>query len=130
MKTALTVDGVAYPGIHVSSLKRSFSVLDGPNAGRVMSYDMVRDVGGTFYNYSMTIDPDGSDPAEYDRFYEVISAPVDCHTIEVPYAQGTLAFKAYVANGEDELVGAYDGGNIWDSLSVSFVAMSPQRRPS
>lgn len=129
MKTPLKVDGVAYPRLHVASLKRSFSVLDGPNAGRVMSYDMVRDVGGTFYNYSMTFDPDLSDPAEYDAFYEVISAPVDYHIIEVPYAQGTMVFKAYVSNGEDELLETYKSVNGWVNLSVNFVAMSPQRRP-
>lgn len=129
MRKPLKVDGVEYPGIHVSSLKRSFSVLDGENAGRVMTYDMVRDVGGTFYNYSMTIDPDLSDLAEYDAFYEVISAPVDSHMIEVPYAQGTLVFKAYVSNGEDELLLGHVQYNEWVNLSVNFVAMSPQRRP-
>lgn len=130
MKTPLKLDGVAYPHLHVSTLKRSFSVLDGPNAGRVMSYDMVRDVGGTFYNYSLTFDPDLSAPAEYDAFYEAISAPVDYHMLEVPYAQGTMTFKAYVSNGEDELTGMFDGLNAWDNLSVNFVAMSPQRRPA
>ena len=79
MKTPINLDGVAYPKLHVASLKRSFSVIDGPNAGRVMNFDMVRDVGGTFYNYSLSFDPDMSDPDEYDRFYEIISAPVDFH---------------------------------------------------
>ena len=120
---------MAYPNLHIASLKRSFSVLDGPNAGRVMSYDMVRDVGGTFYNYSLTFDQDLSAPAEYDAFYEVISAPVDYHMIEVPYAQGTMTFKAYVSNGEDELLMLHKNVNAWDNLSVNFVAMSPQRRP-
>lgn len=129
MKTTLKVDGVAYPHLHVASLKRSFSVLDGPNAGRVLSYDMVRDVGGTFYNYALTFDPYLSDPAEYDRFYEVISAPVDYHMIEVPYGQRTMTFKAYVSNGEDELLMLHENVNAWDGLSVNFVAMSPQRRP-
>lgn len=129
MKTPLKVDGVAYPHLHVSSLKRSFSVLDGPNVGRVMSYDMVRDVGGTFYNYSLSFDPYLSDPAEYDAFYEVISAPVDCHMIEVPYGQGTMSFKAYVTNGEDDLLMLEENINAWDNLSINFIAMSPQRRP-
>lgn len=129
-KSIFRVDGIGYPGLHVVSLKRSFSVLDGENAGRVMSFDMVRDVGGTFYNYSMEFDPDQSSPEEYDAFYEVISAPVDCHTIEVPYAQGTMIFRAYVTNGEDELFDAVGGVNRWDNLTCNFIAMSPQRRPS
>lgn len=130
MKTPIKVDGVAYPKLHVTSLKRSFSVMDGPNAGRVMNYDMVRDVGGTFYNYSLSFDPDLSDREEYDTFYEVISAPVDSHMIEVPYGQGVMAFKAYVSNGEDELLTLYDAAGNWGNLSINFVAMSPQRRPA
>lgn len=129
MRKPLIVDGVSYPHIHVASLKRSFSVLDGENAGRVMTGDMVRDIIGTYYNYSMEIDPDGIDLAEYDAFYEVMSSPVDYHIIEVPYAQGTLVFKAYVANGEDDLLLGHVQYNEWINLSVNFVAMSPQRRP-
>ena len=130
MKTPIKLDGVAYPKLHVASLKRSFSVIDGPNAGRVMNFDMVRDVGGTFYNYSLSFDPDMSDPDEYDRFYEIISAPVDFHMIEVPYGQSVMTFKAYVSSGEDDLLTLYDVDNEWGNLSINFVAMSPQRRPS
>lgn len=129
MKIPLKLDGVAYPNIHVTSLKRSFSVLDGDNAGRVMTGDMVRDIIGTYYNYSMEIEPDGSALAEYDSFYEKISAPVDYHILEVPYAQGVMEFKAYVSNGDDNLYSLYNTGNAWKGLSINFVAMSPQRRP-
>ena len=37
MTSVLTLDGTAYPNLHVTSLKRSFAVLDGDNAGRVMN---------------------------------------------------------------------------------------------
>ena len=78
-------------------------MLDGDNAGRVMTGAMKRDIIGTYYNYSMEIDPVSSDLAEYDEFYEAISSPVDSHVLTVPYAQTTLTFDAYAANGEDEL---------------------------
>lgn len=128
-KSVFTIDGVEYPNIHVSSLKRSFSVLDGSNAGRTMDGAMQRDIIGTYYNYSMEIDPYNSDPSEYDRLYEVLSAPQDSHVIVVPYAQETFTFQAYVTNGEDELFHASGGLNAWDKLSVNFIAMTPQRRP-
>ena len=44
-------------------------------------------------------------------FYEAISAPVDSHSLTVPYAQGTLTFEAYVANGDDDLLTAYGQRN-------------------
>lgn len=130
MTSVLSLDGKAYPNLHVVSLKRSFSVLDGDNAGRVMTGAMKRDIIGTYYNYSMEIDPVSSDLAEYDEFYEAISSPVDSHVLTVPYAQTTLTFDAYVANGEDELVSKYNGRNEWQNLAVNFVAMKPKRAPA
>lgn len=125
----IVVDGVEYSKIHVMSLKRSFSVLDGENAGRTMDAAMHRDVLGTFYNYSMEIDPYDSDPEEYDSFWETISAPVDSHTVSFPYGRDMLTFEAYVSNGEDELFDILKGSNRWDNMSVNFIAMEPQRRP-
>lgn len=129
MTSILSLDGKAYPNLHVVSLKRSFSVLDGDNAGRVMTGAMTRDIIGTYYNYSMGIDPVSSDLAEYDEFYEAISAPVDSHVLTVPYAQTTLTFDAYVANGEDELVSKHGSRNNWQNLAINFVAMKPKRTP-
>lgn len=130
MTSILSLDGKEYPNLHVVSLKRSFSVLDGDNAGRVMTGAMTRDIIGTYYNYSMEIDPVSSDLAEYDEFYEAISAPVDSHVLTVPYAQTTLTFDAYVANGEDELVSKYGSRNEWQNLAINFIAMKPKRTPT
>lgn len=125
-----SVDGVAYPGVNVLHLKRNFAVLDGPNAGRVMDGSTNRDIIGTYYNYSMEVASDYSDLEEYDRLYEVISAPVNSHEIVVPYGQATLTFRAYVANGDDELIHDRSAFNKWNNLSFNFVAMSPKRRPA
>ncbi len=122
----ITLDGITYPHIHVTQIKRNFSVLDGENAGRVMTGTMVRDVKGTFYNYSFEVDSDEAAPEEYDDFYEVISSPEDSHAIVVPYAQSTLTFQAYVTNGSDTLD---DMGikNRWKGLTFNVIAMAPQR---
>lgn len=126
----ITLDGVTYPHIHFTSIKRSFSVLDGENAGRVMTGDMERDIIGTYYNYAVEVDADDRYPAEFDAFYQVISSPQDSHTIVVPYAQTTLTFRAYVSSGQDELDFMMDSQNRWGGLSFNFIAMSPQRRPA
>lgn len=130
MTSVLSLDGKAYPNLHVVSLKRSFSVLDGDNAGRVMTGAMTRDIIGTYYNYSLEIDSVTSNPEEYDEFYETISAPADSHVLTVPYAQTTMTFDAYVANGDDELASSYAGKNSWQNLTVNFVAMKPKRTPA
>lgn len=127
--THFMVDGTAYQHVNVVSLTRSFSVLDGSNAGRVMDGSVVRDIIGTYYNYTLELTSGYSDLAEYDALYEVLSAPVDSHTIVVPYGQGTLTFDAYVANGDDNLLHMRPDFNKWNNLTINFIAMSPQRRP-
>ena len=126
----ITLDGTTYPHIHFMSIKRTFQVLDGENAGRVIDGAMDRDVIGTYYNYSVEVDSDDAAPEEYDAFYEQIFAPVDSHEIIVPYAQTTLTFRAYASNGQDDLEAMMDAQNRWGGLSFNFIAMSPQRRPT
>lgn len=128
--SVFTVDGVEYPNVNVISLERTFAVMDGENAGRTMDGAMRRDIIGTYYNYNMELTSDYSDLTEYDKLYEVLSAPVDSHTIVVPYGQGTLTFSAYVANGNDNLIHKRPTFNKWNNLKINFVAMKPQRRPS
>lgn len=126
----ITLDGVTYTTLHVMKLTRSFSIQDGENAGRVLTGDMVRDIIGTFYNYSAEIDADAASRADYDAFFEAISAPVDSHELIVPYAQTTLTFQAYVTTGQDELELMEPAANRWGGLSFNFISMSPQRRPT
>lgn len=123
-----TVDGVGYKvSVPSGGLKRSFDILDGPNAGRMLGGRMVRDVIGTFYNYQMEINRNGASLEEYDRLFQALSAPVDSHTLRFPYGQSTLTFQAYITKGNDSLIRRSKGKNYWGGLSVQFVAMAPQR---
>lgn len=122
-----TIDGVELR-VNVMKLERGFSVTDTENSGRLQNYKMHRDIAGTFYNYTMEIEPDVSYRADYDTFYDIISAPVESHHMIFPYAQETLMFDAYVTQGKDTMR-RIKGKNLWEGLSLNFVAMEPQRRP-
>lgn len=129
MASLFNVDGVSYKvKVPPGGLKRSFDVLDGPNAGRMMGGGMTRDVIGTFYNYQLEINRDEASLAEYDQLFEVLSAPVDAHTVTFPYGQETLTFRAYVTKGNDSLLRKSREKNYWGGLSIQFVAMAPQRK--
>lgn len=108
-------------------IKRSFSVTDSDKAGRVLTGAMVRDIIGTFYNYTLDIDTSKLSPVEYDELYDILSAPDDYHSITMPYGQGTITFDAYCTSGEDTLLHREDK-NIWTGLSINFIAISPYRR--
>ena len=125
------VDNIEFTKAVVDKPKRSFNIVDGDNAGRLLiTAKMDRDVLGTLYNYSLKIDSSFMTEEEYDALYELLSAPVDSHIIEVPYGQTTLVYEAYVTAGTDELILIKDGKNYWEGLTINFVAMEPQRRPA
>ena len=130
--SGISIDGVEYDRVHIVSLKRSFSVLDGPNTGRVQTGEMRRDIIGTYYNYTLKIEPDQSNAsiAQYDALYEIISSPAESHIIKVPYGQGWKQFKAYVTSGADNLMLKTDDHSKWDGLEINFIAMSPERVPT
>lgn len=123
----IILDGVTYSTLHVVSLKRSFSVLDTENTGRMSNGQMQRAIIGTYYNYSVEIDADAASRSDYDTFFEAISAPVDSHTLKIPYGQTTMTFQAYVTQGSDELEAMLPSANRWGGLSFNFIAMAPQR---
>ena len=124
----IILDGVHYDKLHIAALKRNGEVLDGENAGRAKSGGMIRDIIGTYYNYTATIDADEGSAAQYDAFYEQITAPVNSHTVTFPYGQGTITYNAYVSKASDEVKSITDTETRWGSLSFDFIAMSPYRR--
>lgn len=122
------LDGTEYD-VFVTSLTRDAVIKDGKNSSTTLSGRYRRDVIGTFYTYSMDIDPNQTDPAQYDRLYEVLTAPQNKpHTITLPYAQQTITFTAYIDSVSDEMKSKTDSCTHWAGLSVKFKAEKPQRR--
>ena len=122
------LDGVAY-NVRVTKLTRKFSVLDTDKTGRTQNGEMYRDIIGTFYNYSMTVEQRGDDAAAMDEFWEAISKPEVSHVCVFPYGQETLTQKMYITSGEQDVVTV--GRNIteWGEMSLNFIAMSPKVVP-
>lgn len=126
------IDGVEYDSkeIAIKSLTRSFQVLDGAKAGRSLGGDMLRDIVGTYYNYTIAFDAKIGHEDAYNRLYETLSAPVNSHTISLPFANETITQKMYVTSGSDKLIRfSKDGENFFTELSINFVSMSPFRIP-
>ena len=59
-----------------------------------------------------------------------MSGPPDCHILTLPYgSQGVLTQKMYVTAGKDDLIRQEDGKNLWDGLTISYVATRAARVP-
>ena len=129
VQNVVSIDGIYYNvRIPENGIKRSFSIADTDNAGRLLDGTMVRDIVGTYYNYTVQFDTQLLSYEEYDRLYDQLSAPCEYHTITVPYGQDRITFHAYVTSGNDTLR-TVKGGNKWTGLSINFIAMAPYHTP-
>ena len=107
----VTLDNVQYKvRVKIRSLNRSFRIEESERSGAVKSGDYFRDIIGTYYDYEMEVEPDPSAPEDYDAFYEMISAPVESHSVVVPYGQGTMTYDAMVSTGDDTCSGRTESG--------------------
>lgn len=125
---AFLMDGIAYK-VRVSKMTRKFSIQDTEKSGRVQAGDMYRDIVGTFYNYSMTVEPKDGDVEAYDDFWEAISQPVESHACEFPYNQSTLTQEMYITSGEQDIVRKTPTMTEWGEISLSYIAMAPKVTP-
>ena len=126
----LNMDGTTYRvRIVYDTLVRSFELLEGVNAGEMLSGRHERDLLGTGYTYQMQVEPDPRYPTDYDSFFEAISAPVDSHTIIMPYGQTNITYEAMVESGQDTYRGIVGGRTKWRGLTVQYRYIEPQRVP-
>ena len=126
----LNMDGTTYRvRIVYDTLVRSFELLEGVNAGEMLSGRHERDLLGTGYTYQMQVEPDPRYPTDYDAFFEAISAPVDSHTIIMPYGQTNITYEAMVESGQDAYRVIVGGRTKWRGLTVQYRYIEPQRVP-
>lgn len=126
MEYLFKIDGKGFSGVGVESLKRSFRIPDGTNAGNMLSGDYERDLVGTYYDYDLVITTSDLAVNEYDALFEALSAPVNSHMVEMPYGMTSITFEAMIEGGDDELI-PMDDGTWWGNLNVSIRAKKPQR---
>lgn len=126
IRQVVTIDGASFD-VGVEYIKRQARIEDGPNAGNSKRGDWIRDVYGTYYDYILAFDTSaGLTRADYDTLYSILTAPVEFHTLVVPYGQSTLSFTAGITGAEDNVI-LMDDGTVWGNLSITFRAKSPQR---
>ena len=126
IRQVVTIDGTPFD-VGVVYIKRKARVPDGPNAGEAKRGDWIRDVYGTFYDYILAFDTSaGLSKEDYDTMYSLLTAPVEFHTLVVPYGQSTLSFNAGITGAEDNVI-LMDDGTVWGNLSITFRAKKPQR---
>ncbi|MBQ8298667.1 MAG: hypothetical protein IJX99_02185 [Clostridia bacterium] len=85
------------------------------------------DVKGTYYDYDVTFNTRAMNVVAYDRLYELITEPVEHHTVTIPYGQSTITFLARTKVGNDTLKFNYTNAKKWGGFTVTFESLEPQR---
>lgn len=126
----ITMDGRLYRvRLIYPSLEETASLEDGVNAGKMLSGRRERDLDGTYYGHTLSVERDPRFPIDYDDFFDDITAPVPSHSITMPHGQGTITYDAMVYNVSRIYQGTIAGQKIWKGITVSFEPIRPQRRP-
>lgn len=126
------IDGRAFTKdeLGIKVIGRNVQVLDGSNAGRSLGGDMIRDVIGAYCNYTIQFDARIGKEESYYELFEILTDPVDFHTVSFPYNDKTLTQEMYCTASPDSLTKFSDvGRNFFSGLSITFVAKNPYKTP-
>ena len=128
----IKLNGIEFDAdVAISGYNRSFNVLDGENAGRVMSGRMVRDIIGTYIGHKLTVFRRGDNYAGLDKFWDyLIEHSVDDSVmLEAADGQTTISYEAYYTSGTQDIEKVENGVNYWGEIEISFVPIDAQVKP-
>ena len=131
MANICKINGVSFDvNVAIRDFEENFNVLDGENAGRVLSGRMIRDIIGAYIGHVVTFFS-AKDQAEFDRLWDYLIAHSvdDSVMVELADGQSTINYEAYYTSGKRKLRKVEGGVNYWDEIQVSFVAMDAQVKP-
>lgn len=119
----IKIDGVMYR-VAIVSLKRKADILD-KYAERSEDGILHREVIGTYHNFTLNIGV-VNDLNLYNTLFEVLSAPVASHMVELPHDH--VQFEGYFSSIQDEIDRVSDNGTRYKGLSCNLIAVQPRRR--
>ena len=132
----IKINGIHFDvNVAISKYNRNFNVLDGDNAGRVMTGRMVRDIIGTYIGHKVTVFRKG-DSAQarqaLDDFWDYLVAhSVDGSVmLEAADGQTTISYEAYYTSASQDIEKVDGGVNYWGQFEVNFIPMDAQVRPT
>lgn len=124
MSQYIIIDEIEYP-VAIVDMQRKGDILD-LEATRKEDGTLYRQVIGTYYNYTLNIYT--PDRELYERLWQVLTAPVASHKIQLPYQQNY--FIGYFGSCKDTIIKVDEHGYKAKGLSFNIVASDPSRTPA
>lgn len=123
MSNYIILDGTEYP-VSIATMDRQAEVLD-KYFYRVESGSAVREVIGTFYNYTLSIGIE-DDVTLYNALFDKLAEPVASHQITLPHDH--LEWEGYISTVRDSVRRIdSDGTCYFKSLTCDLIATNPTR---
>lgn len=122
------LDGKSYD-VRVTALTRKFSVEDFRKPGYTMDGQLHREVLGTYYHYTMTVEAYAGREKALEDLWQAVSSPVEAHLCRFPYGQQNLQQQMYITGGAQDLTLIRDDSRRWGSLTLEFTAAAPEVLP-
>lgn len=129
----IKLNGVEFDAdVAIGSYNRNLNVLDGENAGRVMTGRMVRDIIGAYIGHKMTVFRRGDDYEGLDAFWDYLVAHSvdDSVMLEAADGQTTISYEAYYTSASQDIEKVDNGVNYWGDIEVNFIPMEAQVKPA
>lgn len=129
----IKLNGIEFDAdVAISKYNRNFNVLDGDNAGRVMTGRMVRDIIGTYIGHKLTVFRRGDNYQGLDNFWDYLVAHSvdDSVMLEAADGQSMISYEAYYTSASQDLEKGENGINYWGEIEVNFIPMEAQVVPS
>lgn len=123
----LVIDGNDYDDI-VVGIKRKAELRASDVSGFLLDGDYFNDVIGTYMSYDVQVAIPKGNEGTYTVLYQTLTDPVESHTFELPYNQGTIEFVGRVNVVSDEYLGDRNGVILWRRITFTVIANEPIRR--
>lgn len=119
-------DGIAVD--FVKKIKRISNIRSSDISGWMMDGSYNNDVMGQYLDFEVELAPFWWMPGDrYASIYEAITAPVDGHTIIMPYNEGSIEVCARVEQISDECIRRQGGRMYWKEPSFVIRSNAPTK---
>lgn len=128
----IKLNGITFDAdVAISKYTRYFNVLDGDNAGRVMTGRMVRDVIGSYMGHKLSVFRRGDNYEGLDRFWAYLfqHSVDDSVLLEAADGQTAISYEAYYTSATQNIEKVENGVNYWGEIEVNFIPMDAQVKP-
>lgn len=128
----IKLNGIEFDAdVAISAYTRNFNVLDGDNAGRVMTGRMVRDIIGTYIGHQMTVFRRGDNYQGLDEFWDYLveHSVDDSVMLEAADGQTTISYEAYYTTATQNIERVDGTTNYWGEIQITFTPMEAQVTP-